>query len=166
MRSAPVSNRKSAVPLLIRTVTIGMLPNSVTANSAFCSGRQLLRLRCFPGGKSSQNHQQQDKGPVAFVHRTGLSRTRTPLILGDDANPLNFHKQLGAREPGNGDQCTRRKVIAQDFLAQLGEAIAIARIGDEDGHRHHIGNATADLGQSLTQAGEHLPHLTVEIAGE
>src|SRR5271156_3490274 len=33
----------------------------------------------------------------------------------------------------------RREIVAEDLLPQLGKAIAKPRIGDEHGHRHHVG---------------------------
>src|SRR5260370_5717053 len=79
---------------------------------------------------------------------------------------LNLDEHLRAGETGARNQRARRKIVAENFLPQFGEAIAVASVGDEHRHRHHIGEAAAGLLESLVQAGKHLSDLAVEIAGK
>jgi hypothetical protein len=58
------------------------------------------------------------------------------------------------------------KIVAENFLPQLGEPVAVARVGDKHRHRHHISEAAAGLLESLVQASKYLADLPVEIAGK
>ena len=81
-------------------------------------------------------------------------------------DPLNLDEHLRAGETGDGDQRTRRKIVAESLLPQLGEPVAVASVGDEHRHRHHIGEAAAGLLEGPVQAGKHLSDLAVEISGK
>src|SRR5262249_8711382 len=50
-------------------------------------------------------------------------------------------------------------------LAQLYEAVAVARIVDEDGHGHEIGEAAAGAAQGLVDQAENRAHLRLELSG-
>jgi hypothetical protein len=54
----------------------------------------------------------------------------------------------------------------KDLFTQLGKAVAITRIGNKDGHCHHIGQAAPGLSQRLAQPGKNFADLPVEITGE
>src|SRR5690242_14361452 len=82
------------------------------------------------------------------------------------SDALNLDEHFRAGETGDGDQRARREIVAEDFFPQLSKPVAVARIGDEHGHRDHIGEAAAGLLQSLVKAGKYLSDLAVEIAGE
>ena len=79
---------------------------------------------------------------------------------------LHLDEQVRAREARDGDQGARREIVTEDLAAQLREAVAQPRIGDEDGHRHHIGEPAAGLFERTAEPREDLAHLAVEIGGE
>src|ERR1700752_4147706 len=96
-RSAPVSNRNSAAPPLMRTVTIGILPNEWTENSVLRIGLQVCA--------------RADDAPAALASRTtreAISRQHLATVpapsprfspdSGDDSDTLNFDEQFGTGE--------------------------------------------------------------------
>src|SRR5262249_28146924 len=64
------------------------------------------------------------------------------------------------------DQRAGREIVAEDFATQLGEAVAEPRVGDEHGHRHHVGEAGTGFSERAAEPGEYFVHLPVEIAGQ
>ena len=100
-------------------------------------------------------------GPADYA---ALIRPRDRFI--GDGDALHFDQQFRAGEAGDGDQGAGREVVAEDLAAQLGEAVAEPRVGDEHGHRDHVGQLGAGFFEGAAEPGEHLPHLAVEIAGE
>jgi hypothetical protein len=88
------------------------------------------------------------------------------LPFSDYGDPLNLYQQLGAGETGDGDQCARRKIVPEDLLAQLGEPIAISRVGDKNRHCHHIRQSAAGLLEGPAEPGKYLVDLGLKIAGE
>src|SRR5262245_23239966 len=52
------------------------------------------------------------------------------------------------------------------FPPDLGDAVAVAHVGDEHGHLHHVAELAAGLFERGIDELEDLPHLSVEIAGE
>jgi hypothetical protein len=84
----------------------------------------------------------------------------------DYGDPLNLYQQFGARQAGDGEQCARRKIVAEDLLAQLSKAIAISRVGDKYRHCHHIGQSAAGLIEGPAEPRKYLVDLGVKIAGE
>ena len=93
----------------------------------------------------------------------GISRFLTSAKYSD---PLNLDQQLRTCETSDGDQRTRRKIIAEDLFSQLSKAVTIAGVGDEHGHRDHISQGTAGLLECLTEPGKYLADLPVKIAGK
>ena len=51
-------------------------------------------------------------------------------------------------------------------VAQLGQAVAVAPVGDEHRHRHHVGEGAAGFFERFAEQAENLAHLAVEIAGQ
>src|SRR5438067_969378 len=94
------------------------------------------------------------------------TRSNPPGFLSDDGDALHLDEHFGARQAGDGDQRARRIVVAEDLAAELREAVAEPRIGDEHGHRHHVREPPAGLFERAAEPGKHLAHLTVEIGGE
>jgi hypothetical protein len=64
---------------------------------------------------------------------------------------LNLDQHFRTRETSNGNQRTRRKIIAEDLLSQLSKAVTIAGVGDEHSHRDHISQGAAGLLEGLTE---------------
>src|SRR5262245_49709412 len=58
------------------------------------------------------------------------------------------------------------KFVAEYFPPDLGEAVAVAHVGDEHRHLHHVAELSAGLFERSIDELEDLPHLSVEIAGE
>ena len=81
-------------------------------------------------------------------------------------DPLNLDQHFRTRETSNGNQRTRRKIIAEDLLSQLSKAVTIAGVGDEHSHRDHISQGAAGLLEGLTEPGKYLAELPVKIAGK
>jgi len=52
------------------------------------------------------------------------------------------------------------------FRSSVNQPVAVASVGDEHRHRHHIGEAAARLLEGPVQAGKHLSDLAVEISGK
>src|SRR6202030_1406029 len=48
-------------------------------------------------------------------------------------DPLNLDQHFLTCETSDGNQRTRRKIIAEDLLSQLSKAVTIAGVGDEHG---------------------------------
>src|SRR5205814_3181681 len=97
----------------------------------------------------------------------GLACCMPPeTALGDDRDALYLDEHFRARQAGDGDQRARGIIVAEDLAAQLRETVAEPRIGDEDGHRHDVGQAPARLLERAPEPGKHFAHLAVEIGGE
>src|SRR5262245_12833610 len=88
-------------------------------------------------------------------HRSG--RHRDPLHL-------DHHLRLG--EALHGDRGACRKILAEQFGAQLGHAGGVARVDQKHRHRHHVAQLCTGLGERLLDVAEGLLELGVEIAGE
>src|SRR5687767_13979337 len=57
----------------------------------------------------------------------------------DDVHALDFDHASRPREVGDGYQRARRRFArSEEFAPNLDEAITVASIVDEDGHRHHV----------------------------
>src|SRR5205807_10009597 len=87
-------------------------------------------------------------------------------FLSDHGDALHLHQHFRARQAGDGEQRARRIIVAEDLAAQLRETVAEPRIGDEDGHRHDVGEPATGFFEGMAEPGEHLAYLAVEIGGE
>src|ERR1700757_2489389 len=85
--------------------------------------------------------------------------SETSAYYGDS---LDLDEHLRAGEAGDGDQRAGWEIVGENFLPQLGEPVAVASVGDEDRHRHHIGEPAASLPERLAQARKYLTDLAVE----
>jgi hypothetical protein len=81
-------------------------------------------------------------------------------------DPLNLDQHFRTCETSDGNQRTRRKIIAEDLLSQLSKAVTIAGVGDEHSHRDHISQGAAGLLEGLTEPGKYLADLPVKIVGK
>src|SRR5213080_337325 len=88
------------------------------------------------------------------------------LLAVDDGVALNFDLGVGNGQGGDGDESAAGKIVAEYLPSDLSEAVAIAHVGDERGHLHHVAELAAGLFQRGIEELEDLPHLSVEIAGE
>ena len=66
----------------------------------------------------------------------------------------------------DGDEGAAGEIVAEYFPPDLGKAVAVAHVGDEHGHLHHVAELAAGLFEGGIDELEDLPHLPVEIAGE
>jgi hypothetical protein len=66
---------------------------------------------------------------------------------------LHLDQHLGPGEGGDGDERAGREVVAENLLAQFDKAVAQTRVGDEDGHRHHVGGRRPGLFEGTPEAG-------------
>src|SRR5215475_3844972 len=65
--------------------------------------------------------------------------TNEPVLLPPDHRvALNLDLGVGIGERADGDQRAAGEVVAQNLAADLGEAVAVAHVGDEHGHLHHV----------------------------
>jgi hypothetical protein len=97
------------------------------------------------------------------VPSTRVSRSLTSAKYRD---PLNLDQHFRTCETGDGNQRTRRKIIAEDLLSQLSKAVTIAGVGDEHSHRDHISQGAAGFLECLTEPGKYLADLPVKIVGK
>ena len=93
-------------------------------------------------------------------------RVSQSLTSAKNRDPLNLHQHFRTCETSDGNQRTRRKIIAEDLLSQLSKAVTIAGVGDEHSHRDHISQGAAGLLEGLTEPGKYLADLPVKIAGK
>src|SRR5712691_8008692 len=87
--------------------------------------------------------------------------------VADHAHRLDLDLDARAREVGDGDERAPRVVaVLEGVLAHLDEAVAVARLLDEDGHRHDVGETAPGALHDLVDLREHLLHLRLEIVGD
>src|SRR6266481_24380 len=115
--------------------------------------------------------QQRVGNAISFLHlcgaRTGeLIRVSRSLTSAKYRDPLHLDQHFRTCETSDGNQRTRRKIIAEDLLSQLSKAVTIAGVGDEHSHRDHISQGAAGLLEGLTEPGKYLADLPVKIAGK
>src|SRR6266446_7845930 len=104
---------------------------------------------------------------IAALPRTGeLIRVSRLLTSAKYRDPLNLDQYFRTCETSDGNQRTRRKIIAEDLLSQLSKAVTMAGVGDEHSHRDHISQGAAGLLEGLTEPGKYLADLPVKIAGK
>jgi hypothetical protein len=65
-----------------------------------------------------------------------------------------------------GNQRAAGEIVAEYLPSKLGQAVAVAHVGDEHCHLHHVAELAAGLFQGGVEVLKDLPHLSVEIAGE
>src|SRR5262249_26608524 len=102
---------------------------------------------------------------MAHLYRSQLSIS-LQLLAADDGVALNFDLGFGYGQGGGGDEGAAGEIVAEYFASDLGEAVAVAHVGDEHGHLHHVAELAAGLFERGIDELEDLPHLSVEIAGE
>src|SRR5205809_5911956 len=90
-------------------------------------------------------------------------RERGLLLSSDYRDPLHLHEQARNRQAGYRDQCTGRKTLFKNFLADSDEPIPVPRIGDKHGHRHHVLQGPALCLQRLLDRRKHIPHLCIKV---
>src|SRR5262249_56336913 len=131
------SNRATAGPGRIpRVIEIEARGGAPTARS----GRA-----CPPPDASKQEHKPAQSSADALFE----------CFPADHRHALDLDQHAGPGEVRNRDQRARRGVaVREEPLAQLYEAVAVARIVDEDGHGHEIGEAAAGAAQVLVDKPE------------
>src|SRR5438132_7143868 len=65
---------------------------------------------------------------IAAVPRTGELIRVSPLTSAQYRDPLNLDQQFRTCETSDGNQRTRRKIIAEDLLSQLRKPVTIAGV--------------------------------------
>src|SRR5215831_19326241 len=84
----------------------------------------------------------------------------------DHRHALDLDQHARAGEVRHRDERTRRIVpVGKESLAHVDEAVAVARIVDEDRHSDEVDEAAAGALQGLVHEVEDHAHLRVEIAG-
>src|SRR6266496_3367766 len=77
------------------------------------------------------------------------------LFSTNHSDSLNFDQHTRAGEAGNGDEGTGRKIVFRKHLTpNLYKAVAVADIGDEYRHGHHVIEAPASALQCPVDRGE------------
>jgi hypothetical protein len=71
-----------------------------------------------------------------------------------------------AGKAGDGDESASGEIVAEYLPADLGQPIAVAHVGDEHGHLHHIGELAARFFEGGIEQLEDLPRLPLEVAGQ
>ena len=154
---------------------------AVTGCSSRAWNSVLVALSMRPTGRSTINStdartrrsprfQPPDRwGRSMFASPPGASRraVRTKRSgQAADGDALHFDQHSRPGQAGDRDQGAGREIVAEDFAAQLGEAVAQPGVGDEHGHRDHVGQLRPGLFEGAAEAGEDLAHLAVEIADQ
>src|SRR5437870_1665637 len=89
------------------------------------------------------------------------------LFSSNHSDSLNFDQHTRAGEAGNGDEGTGRKIVFRKHLTpNLYKAVAVADIGDEYRHGHHVIEAPASALQRPVDRSKGRAHLRVKIAGK
>src|SRR5262249_16500667 len=99
--------------------------------------------------------------PGRYVHSISPQ-----LLAADDGVALDFDLGFGNGQGGDGDEGAAGEIVAEYFAPELREAIAVAHVGDEHRHLHHVAELAAGLFERCIDELEDLPHLSVEIAGK
>src|SRR5712692_8476840 len=136
--------------------------------SAAAPGRPSTAPPAAPRRKSRL--EMERIGPsVLFLLRLGFGRAGmvARAAVADHAHRLDLDLDAGPGEIGDGDERAPGIVaVLEHVLAHLDEAVAVARLLDEDGHRHDVGEAAAGAPHDLVDLREHLLHLRLEIVGD
>src|SRR5437868_9168224 len=87
--------------------------------------------------------------------------------LRHDGDALDFDDDAGPGEARDGDEGAGGiAALLEELLADLDEAIAHARIGDEHRHRHHVGERGAGALEGAAEQREHGARLLLELPGD
>src|SRR6516165_11936631 len=76
--------------------------------------------------------------PIRCIHSMAPQ-----LLAADDGVALNFDLGFGNGQGGDGDERAAGEIVAEYFPSDLGEAVAVAHVGDEHCHLHHIAELAA-----------------------
>src|SRR5262245_22498617 len=97
--------------------------------------------------------------------RPARAQSRTPSPT-DYRHALDLDQHARPREVGDRDQRACGKIAVREIaLAQLDEAVAVARIVDEHRHGHEVSEAAAAAPERLVDKGEDRAHLRLELPG-
>src|SRR3954468_14172542 len=96
------------------------------------------------------------------------SRTMTAVTLPapDHGYALNLDLGVGIGQAGDGDESASGEIVAEYLPADLGHPVAVAHVGDEHGHLHHVAELAAGLFEGGIEQLEDLPGLPLDIAGQ
>src|SRR3954468_442551 len=96
------------------------------------------------------------------------SRTMTAATLPapDHGHALNLDLGVGIGQAGDGDESASWEIVAEYLPADLGQPIAVAHVGDEHGHLHHVAELAARFFEGGVEQLEDLPRLPLEVAGQ
>src|ERR1700722_368073 len=145
--------------------------STVTPRTVFGSCR--FRRSCISGSVKASLlvlNALKNSPPAA---RTPARATTIQASLRLDISPadyrdtLDFDQHAGPREMRHGDQrAGGTSSVGEEPAPQFDEAVAVARIVDEDRHGHHVGEAAAGAPQGRIDEREDRLHLRVEVAGD
>jgi hypothetical protein len=96
---------------------------------------------CLPGDRKTETiggHGAGDRDKFPARREDGAYLDDRPGSA-DDGDPLDFEEQRRIGKVGDRDDGACRKIVAQEVMAHLGEGFMVNRVGDENGHRHHVG---------------------------
>src|SRR5882762_6687776 len=97
-------------------------------------------------------------GRAGMVARAAVADHADRLDLDLDARP----GEIGHRD----ERAPRVVAVLEVVLAHLDEAVAVARLLDENRHLHDVGEAAAGALHDLVHLREHLLHLCLEVVGD
>jgi hypothetical protein len=96
-----------------------------------------------------------------LLRRTAV---RVRATVADHGDALDFQHHPRRREVRYGNQRAGGKIAVGKHLSPDGdETVAVARIVDEHGHGHHVGETAAGLLENRIDPAKGLPRLRVEV---
>src|SRR6266571_1291628 len=143
-------------------------PLMTRSNLSVCASAPAVpRPSKVPPAAAPARNSRREMGRMVFsvcLFLLRLAFGRAGMIaraaVADHAHRLDLDLDAGPGEVGDGDERAPRIVaVLEGVLAHLDEAVAVARLLDEDGHRHDVGEAAAGALHDLVDLREHLRQL-------
>src|SRR5258708_13623832 len=160
----PMSRRARSFWVVSRTWAALM----TRSNLSDCANAPAPRPSKVPPAAAPARNSRREMGrmvfSVLFLLRLAFGRAGmvARAAVADHAHRLDLDLDSRAREVGHGDERAPRVVaVLEHVLAHLDEAVAVARLLDEDGHLHDVGEAAASALQDLVDLREHLDRKSV-----
>jgi hypothetical protein len=110
--------------------------------------------------------QPSEKCRCCFGSRGAAAILPRILFAADHGHALDLDLGIGIGQAGDRDQGAAGEIVAEYLFSYLRQPIAIADVGDEDGHLDHVAKLAAGLLKRGAEQLEDLPSLPLEIAGD
>src|SRR5882762_9467471 len=149
-------------------------PLMTRSNLSDCASAPAPRPSKVPPAAAPARNSRRETGRMVFslcLFFLRLAFGRAGMVVraavADHAYGLDLDLDSRPREIRHRDERASRVVaVLEVVLAHLDEAVAVARLLDEHGHLHDVGEAAAGALHDLIHLREHLFHLRLEIVGD